>query len=58
MKYFWILPLMGLVSGNFSYQLMSHTPDFSVAMERSYFQIVAVLICFFVDRLVDRISKR
>jgi hypothetical protein len=54
MKYFWILPLLGLVAGNFSYQLMQQTPNIWVAVERSYFQIIAVLTCIFIDRITNR----
>jgi len=35
------------LSGNFIYQLCSETPDYSVAIERTFFQAAAMLVIVF-----------
>lgn len=40
--------ILVFVVGNFVYQMLKITPKYSVAFERSYFQIIAVSIYAFV----------
>jgi hypothetical protein len=37
---------LGLTAGNFAWQLLSAEPNFLVALERSYFQAVAIFAYF------------
>lgn len=40
----YICVALGLVVGNYAYQLFRATPDLLVAGERSFFQVMAVLM--------------
>jgi hypothetical protein len=51
----WVIPMLSLVSGNYAYQLMLANPDMLVATERSYFQVIAVLVTIGFDRLFNRV---
>ena len=55
MKYFWLIPLVGMVFGNFSYQMFSVDPNYATAIERSYFQVIAVLVCIAFDRISNKV---
>lgn len=43
-----------LALGNFAYQYFYPVPDFAVALERTYFEGVALLTYYLMDRFVWR----
>lgn len=43
-----ILVAVGLALGNLAFQYFSQAPNYSIAIERTWFQIVAVLATAFV----------
>jgi len=47
------LSILGLcfVSGNFVYEYISTYPSYEVAIERAYFQVIAMLFIVIVDKL-------
>lgn len=49
MKTFFIFLALGL--GNFTYQITHGTYNYGQAFERTYFQGIALLICFLVSKL-------
>ena len=42
---------LGLTVGNFAYQLFLAEPDFFVALERSYFQALAIFLYFLTSKI-------
>ena len=50
-----VLVIFGLVLGNFGYQLMTATPQWGVAAERSLFQALAVALL--VGLMVTKIHR-
>lgn len=53
-----ILPiLLGTVAGHFAYQYLGDTPDYSVAFERSYFQIMGVMSLWLYMKYESKLSK-
>jgi hypothetical protein len=42
---------LGLTVGNFAYQLFLAEPNFLVALERSYFQALAIFFYFLTSKM-------
>jgi hypothetical protein len=42
---------LGLTAGNFAWQLLSAKPNFFVALERSYFQAMAIFFYFLTSKM-------
>jgi len=43
-----IVTIMSLASGNFTYQyVLADFVNYGIALERSFFQSIAVLLCYF-----------
>ena len=38
-----------LTAGNFAYQMLQDVPEYLVAIERSYFQLIAFLVVYFLE---------
>lgn len=44
-----IAPILGFISGNYIYQFMQDTPDWSVANDRAFFQLgMAAIIIIYI----------
>jgi hypothetical protein len=53
-----ILPIiLGTVAGHIAYQYFGGTSDYSVAFERSYFQIMGVISWWLCVKYEDKILK-
>lgn len=48
MRYFWVW--IGLSMGNFAYQLLKEEANMGEALERSFFQGMAILAIYFIIR--------
>lgn len=46
-----MLVVVGMAAGNFIYQMLAAEPNFFVALERSFFQAVAVLAYIFFSKV-------
>jgi len=53
-----VLVIFGLVLGNFGYQLMTATPQWGVAAERSLFQALAAAFVIFVGLMAAKMRRR